>query len=504
MVGSGKGQIVAPNGIYVQGGISWSSSYAKPTNNGHPPATNDPYASLALPTASGSVQSAVFSDGKTHTINPGVYSSINVSGRNTSLTLSGGTYIILGGGFTVSGGASVSGAGVTIFNASSLYDYVHGTTVLGGNYGGISISGNGSASLTAPTSGQYSGILFFQPGDNSRAIAFSGNAVGSMTGVIYAPKALVSVSGNGNLTNASFVVNQLSLSGGGSSSETVDGGNTESSTAGQLLGGDLLVYVDNSKGDLTSDELARIQDAINSLDTLLAPFSVTISQVSDSSDANLKLDISSTSAGGSYADGLLGCFDLSSSEITIIKGWNWYAGSDATQISAGQYDFESTVMHELGHALGLGHNANVNSVMHGDLAAGVTKRTMTVGDLAIPDSDGGPDGLHAARTSFAEETTGQWLTAAFNYSTANGNGTHQILFAPMPATSFPNNGFGNPLASLVPSSGVGQNPGNGSRQSPLTNGSSQNPLSALLGDDSGDALSWLYSQPKGKKSLTLK
>src|SRR5262249_1872589 len=44
VTGTGKGQIVASNGIYVQGGFSWTSSYTKPTNNGQPSTTADPYA----------------------------------------------------------------------------------------------------------------------------------------------------------------------------------------------------------------------------------------------------------------------------------------------------------------------------------------------------------------------------------------------------------------------------------------------------------------------------
>src|SRR5262249_10917483 len=163
-----------------------------------------------------------------------VYSSINVSGKGTVLNLNPGTYIILGGGFTVSATASVNGSGVNVFNASSLYDYTTGTTQSGGNYGGISIGKNGSVTLTAPTSGAYAGILLFQPGDNTRALAFAAKAVGSLTGVIYAPKALVSISGNAALSSATFVVSELALSGGGSSSEMVDGANGSSNTAGQL------------------------------------------------------------------------------------------------------------------------------------------------------------------------------------------------------------------------------------------------------------------------------
>ena len=53
------------------------------------------------------------------TINPGIYSQI--SARATPAHMNSGVYIIEGGGFSVSGNASVSGSGVMIFNAGSKY-----------------------------------------------------------------------------------------------------------------------------------------------------------------------------------------------------------------------------------------------------------------------------------------------------------------------------------------------------------------------------------------------
>ena len=65
--------------------------------------------------------------------------------------MSSGTYIIEGGGFSVSGAASVTGSGVMIVNAGSDYPNT------GGTYGSISLSGSGSYKLTPPTSGTYAG-----------------------------------------------------------------------------------------------------------------------------------------------------------------------------------------------------------------------------------------------------------------------------------------------------------------------------------------------------------
>src|SRR5207244_5922279 len=105
-----------------------------------------------------------------------------------------------------------------------------------------------------------------------------------------------------------------------------------------------------------------------------------------------------TSAAGGLADGVLGCFisDGVTGEITLIQGWNWYTGADGTLIGSNQYDFQTILTHEMGHALGLGHSTSPDSVMFADLATGVARRAMTVQDLNIPDTDGGPDGLHAA------------------------------------------------------------------------------------------------------------
>ena len=92
----------------------------------NPALAADPYSSLAGPGTTGmTIYGAEnLSGNSSTTINPGIYSQISVSG-NAKLTMnagpggSPGIYIIEGGGFTVSGNASVAGSGVSIFNAGS-------------------------------------------------------------------------------------------------------------------------------------------------------------------------------------------------------------------------------------------------------------------------------------------------------------------------------------------------------------------------------------------------
>src|SRR5207244_2717798 len=126
-----------------------------------------------------------FTDGS-RTILPGAYPSIEVAGTG-SLTMSPGVYTIQGGGFKVSGQASVTGTGVSIVN----------TTGSGGTVPAFNISGQGSFNLTPTTSGMLAGILLYQPSANTARISISGNGTLGMSGIVYAPSAQVNVSGNG-------------------------------------------------------------------------------------------------------------------------------------------------------------------------------------------------------------------------------------------------------------------------------------------------------------------
>jgi hypothetical protein len=171
-----------------------------------------------------------------------------------------------------------------------------------------------------------------------------------------------------------------------------------SAAPGGLLGGNIDLYVDNTNGDLTANELARIQDAVAAVDAVTEPFGVAVQEVTDPMLADVTLHMDSTSAVGGYADGVLGC-TTDAGQITIIVGWNFYFGSDATQIGSAQYDFETVVTHELGHALGLGHNSDSTSVMYATLNTGSVNRTLTTADLNVADNETtGACGLHAAAT----------------------------------------------------------------------------------------------------------
>ncbi|RUV07157.1 hypothetical protein EOD00_19840, partial [Mesorhizobium sp. M7A.T.Ca.TU.009.01.3.1] len=112
-------------------------------------------------------------------LGPGTYcSGMNLKGN---VTLSPGVYVVQGS-FKINANAAITGSGVTIFMSGSST---------------VSMNGNASVQLSAPTSGSYSGVLFY--GDrtgNSASSTFNGTADSLLTGAIYFPKQQVNYLGN--------------------------------------------------------------------------------------------------------------------------------------------------------------------------------------------------------------------------------------------------------------------------------------------------------------------
>ena len=161
---SGNAAVIAP-AINVVGGVKKSGNASLNPTPAHVSSVSDPLAGLAAPNATvlglTSKGSVSLSGNSTQIINPGVYSQIKVSG-NARLSLNPGIYIIAGGGVAVSGNASVSilsttdshyqsdpvtDGGVLIYNAGSSYSSTSTGVTDGGNFGGITLSGNGTFSL---------------------------------------------------------------------------------------------------------------------------------------------------------------------------------------------------------------------------------------------------------------------------------------------------------------------------------------------------------------------
>jgi uncharacterized repeat protein (TIGR01451 family) len=144
------------------------------------------------------------------------------------------------------------------------------------------------------------------------------------------------------------------------------------------------VYVDTSKGSVTAAEHAQIDAALAALNAELK--SVGVSFVEESTyhgtSSEIAIHVAATTDAGGVAQGVLGV-EESGNNITMVSGWNWYTGSNPSKIGAKQYDFETAVFQELGHAAGLGQSTDPSSAMYPTLAMGQSHRQLSAADLTL-------------------------------------------------------------------------------------------------------------------------
>jgi Putative Flp pilus-assembly TadE/G-like len=166
---------------------------------------SDPLISIPQPAVPPSC--TPFSKGGTGSVSlsPGCYSSLSITGTGT-VTLGAGLYI-LNGPVNLTGTGPITGSNVTLYATSAA--------------GAVTITGTQPMNLSAPTSGTYNGILFFQQRGDANAFTVTGTGNLNLTGIFYIPSASVLLTGTGNATyNAAFVAKQLQSTGTGSVSLT--------------------------------------------------------------------------------------------------------------------------------------------------------------------------------------------------------------------------------------------------------------------------------------------
>jgi Putative Flp pilus-assembly TadE/G-like len=242
LVGSGS---ITAKSIGIVGNYSETGSGTispKPTTGIAPAA--DPLASLPVPTiTSGSCSSSCtqsFTGSSNNTLQPGTYTSISNTGSG-KLTLAAGNYVITGSLTNTGSGALVLGAG-NYSIGGNLTSTGSGATTLGSGFytiggnlkltgsgpltadgvtfytqGTTTVTGSSSLSLTAPTSGTYSGILFFQSRSDTSALSITGSSGSTIQGILYAPAAALTLTGSGTMTvSLDIIVDSLTETGSGS------------------------------------------------------------------------------------------------------------------------------------------------------------------------------------------------------------------------------------------------------------------------------------------------
>ena len=202
----GTGAVSSPV-IDVAGGASLSnnSTVTPAPTTGISPAV-DPFASLPSPSYHGCDQSALHLTSGSYYLSPGVYCG-GIQIGSATVNFAAGMYVLNGGGLQVSStNAAVNGSGVTFYNTSNGY-----------SFGPLAIAGNASVNLSAPTSGTYKGILFYQDRNilSSASSAIGGGSTEQFAGTLYMPTAQLSFAGGtaSNMVTMALVVKQLNIVG---------------------------------------------------------------------------------------------------------------------------------------------------------------------------------------------------------------------------------------------------------------------------------------------------
>jgi hypothetical protein len=183
---NGIGPVTASS-FQVVGGYTSSGLLLGPMNTGVLPFP-DPLATYPFPNpASNTTRSA--SQLKINSLlptilQPGVYvGGISISGASI-VTMLPGVYVMDGGGFQISGLATLAGTEVTIFNTSITQPA-----------GPVTFNTSGVVAIIPPLSGTFQGFSIMQDRASTQPVSLTGLGVTSVLGTIYAPSAPLSLTG---------------------------------------------------------------------------------------------------------------------------------------------------------------------------------------------------------------------------------------------------------------------------------------------------------------------
>lgn len=207
---AGGSSTIEATPIAAVGGIAASNNYAPNTQlfpYSVPQA--DPYADLPNPSVTSGSNNGNVQPNQTKTLSPGAYTGMDLKGN---VTLQPGVYYIVGGTLSVNSGAVVTGSGVTFILTSAT------AGINGSGVAQVNLNGNATLNLSAPTSGTYSGVLFYQDRrstDSSNINKINGNSGSKLQGAIYFPTQGVDFTGNSgmNIKCIKLVARTLTFTG---------------------------------------------------------------------------------------------------------------------------------------------------------------------------------------------------------------------------------------------------------------------------------------------------
>ena len=185
---------VTASPIAARGGVP-AESYFEGSTVAIPnsPLQPDPFDYLADPTVPVSCNAKVtINSGGNHTLSPGCYQGLDLKKGN--VTLNPGTYIIDGDSLSFGGQVSVTGNGVT-FVLTSKNAVSNPSSVAS-----LDMNGGAKINLTAPTSGEYAGLIIYQdPRAPDQSPIINGGANSVLDGAIYMPSQDLTFNGGAGL-----------------------------------------------------------------------------------------------------------------------------------------------------------------------------------------------------------------------------------------------------------------------------------------------------------------
>lgn len=194
-VTAGGSSSILATPVAAVGGLQSSSNYVSPTTlMPYSVPQADPYAALPTPSPTGCTNKVSVNPQGSSTIDPGCYRGFDIKG---TLNLNPGTYYVDGSSFSVGSQAVLNGTGVTIILTSTT------AATNPSSIATVDINGGATLNLSAPTSGTYSGVLFYQDRraqDSSGTNKVNGNASSFFQGGFYFPSQELQFTGTSGMS----------------------------------------------------------------------------------------------------------------------------------------------------------------------------------------------------------------------------------------------------------------------------------------------------------------
>jgi hypothetical protein len=239
---SGNGGSLKTDCVYSAGGAVVSNlmlTVCDEVKVNAPPAV-DPYASVAQPVDLGPCDkdNKIGTPNGSKSVQPDYQNPIGVPSKcfrngldlKGQVTFAPGLYIVDGGNFTANGGDQNSNTGASIIGQGVTFFLTNGAT--------LKLTGNVTLNLSAPTTGPFSGILFF--GDRSASGVshdISGTSGSFLQGAIYTSASVVNYRGNSSTADGctQIIANRVVFTGNSTLQSKCAAAGTKAILGGQVV-----------------------------------------------------------------------------------------------------------------------------------------------------------------------------------------------------------------------------------------------------------------------------